>query len=77
MIKETKKKRKPRELVLRFRKNDPAHNLLAATQHWVMANGGSVIVIGGVDILPEGMNKYRVCIGVLGREPKKDKNANS
>ncbi len=63
-----KVKRFPR---LRFRKNDPAHNLLAATQHWVQANGGEIIVGGGIGIMREGPNKYRVCIGCLGREPSK------
>lgn len=66
-----RKKKKPRLLRLRFRKNDPAHNLLAATQAWILANGGSAIVLGGIAIMPESPMKYRVCIGALGTPPKK------
>ena len=60
---------------MRFRKNDPAHNLLAATQHWVKANGGALVVIGGIGILREGEHKFRVCVGCLGREPVKTNGA--
>ena len=58
---------------MRFRKNDPAHNLLAATQHWVKANGGVLVVIGGIRILHEGKHKFKVCVGCLGRMPEKSK----
>jgi len=73
-----KRKRKPRWKVLRYRKNDPAHNLLVATQRWVHANGGQIVVIGGIGILDEHNplvswteGKYRVCVGCLGQLPKK------
>lgn len=68
-----KKRKKPRLIRMRFRKNDPSHNLLAATQAWILANGGSALVIGGIGIMHEGEMKYRVCIGALGRKPTKEK----
>jgi len=62
---------------LRFRKNDPGHNLLAATQHWIKANGGNAIVIGGIGVMEEGEFKYRICVSAMGRLPLKEpKNAN-
>lgn len=71
-----RKKRKKGLITLRFRKDDPTHNLLAATQHWIKANGGSAIVIGGIGLLREGEFKYRVCVGAMGRCPEKEpKNA--
>lgn len=68
-----KKPRKPRLIRLRFRKNDPSHNLVAATQAWILANGGNAIVLGGISIMNEGALRYRVCIGALGRAPTKEK----
>lgn len=59
---------------LRFRKDDPDHNLLAAAQHWIRAHGGEVAVIGGMEVqswpgdLP---NNFRVAIHCLGRQPVK------
>jgi hypothetical protein len=74
----TRKKRKARAIHLRFRKNDPTHNLIAATQHWIKANGGSAIVLGSIGIMCEGAFKYSVCIGAMGRPPEKEKtDANS
>lgn len=68
----SKKKRKT-TITLRFRKNDPSHNLLAAAQHWIKANGGTAVVIGGIGLLSEGKFKYRVCIGAMGKMPIKEK----
>lgn len=68
------KRKKARYLPLRFRKADRAHNLQAAVQHWVHANGGSVSVIGGIEIITmpdEAPYKYRVAVGCLGRRPEK------
>lgn len=66
-----KKPRKVRNICLRFRKGDPSHNLLAAVQHWVRANGGSLVVIGGVEIQDwhESPNHYRIAVKCLGRRP--------
>jgi len=36
---------------LRFRKNDPEHNLYAAVQHYIKARGGKAVVIGGVQVV--------------------------
>jgi len=67
------KSSKRRMTRLRFRKNDPAHNLMAATQHWILANGGTAVVLGGVGLMRESEYKYQVCIGALGRAPEKPK----
>lgn len=59
--------------LLRFRKKDHAHNLLAAAQRWLRANGGDAIVIGGIDIITmpgEAESKFRIAVGCLGRRPK-------
>jgi hypothetical protein len=58
---------------LRFRKNDPAHNLMAAVQHWVKANGGDLIVIGGIETqtMPGDTYRFKVAIGCTGRRPEK------
>lgn len=61
-------------ILLRFRKNDHAHNLLAAAQRWLRANGGDAIVIGGIEIITwpgDTESKFRIAVGVLGRRPKK------
>lgn len=80
MAKPKKKKRKQRWVVLRYRKNDPDHNIIVATQRWIHAHGGTAIVIGGVGILDEenpfvlGTKfKYQVCIGAMGQKPMKEK----
>jgi hypothetical protein len=64
-------RKKPRFIRMRFRKGDPAHNLLAATQHWVMANGGSVAVIGGIEIQDwkESPHHFRIAVRCLGVAP--------
>jgi hypothetical protein len=71
------KKRKRPWRWLRYRKNDPAHNLLVAAQRWIHANGGTAVLIGGVGILdqanpfiPGTQGKYQVCVGVLGKIPE-------
>lgn len=67
-----KKKPKAKTIILRFRKNDPAHNLQAAAQHWLRANGGDAIVMGGIGILDEGAHKFQICVGIVGRKPVKE-----
>jgi len=67
-----KRAKRPRLQRLRFRKNDPVHNLLAAVQHWTLARGGMTIVLGGIEVQrwpgdPDG--KFKVAIGCLGRPP--------
>jgi hypothetical protein len=66
-------KKKGRMLHMRFRKNDPTHNLLAATQHWVKANGGAAIVIGGIGLMKEPFDefRYKIVVGCTGRPPIK------
>lgn len=72
------KKKKPRWRWMRFRKGDHAHNLIAAAQHWIHANGGTAVVLGGIGVMDEEnpflegtKGKYRVCIGALGQKPKR------
>jgi hypothetical protein len=60
--------------MMRFRKNDHAHNLLAAVERYIRANGGKVIVIGGIEIQKwpdDGEFKFKVAVGCSGRQPKK------
>ena len=66
------KRRKQKWTVLRFRRNDPAHNLHAAVTHWVRANGGRCVVTSGPEIQDwqEGEYKFRVAISCVGRKPK-------
>lgn len=63
--------KKPRKFpLLRFRKNDPEHNLLAATQRWVRANGGELLVTGGIGLIHNwDERKFHVTVGCLGRKP--------
>jgi hypothetical protein len=70
----TKKRSKRNWRVMRFRKGDPAHNLLAATTHWIKANGGTAVVIGGIEVQQwpqDGAYVYRVAIRATGRPPRK------
>lgn len=68
-------KRKRRSIHMRFRKNDPAHNLLAAVQHWVKARGGSLVVLGGIEVQDwfDGPGLFRVAVKCLGTSPKATK----
>ncbi len=69
-------KKKPKTIHLRFRKNDPSHNLLAAVQHWVKANGGNTIVIGGIEVqsIPyDALYKFKIAVSCMGRRPEKAK----
>lgn len=70
---EMAKRRKPKFIKLRFRKNDPDHNLLAAAQHWVHAHGGTIIVGGGIELQQwpgAPMGQYRIAVRCVGRLPK-------
>jgi len=65
-----------RRTVLRFRKNDATHNVLAATQRWIVKNNGDAVVISGIEILEwpgDPAFKYHVAVGVVGRKPEKPK----
>ena len=68
-------KKKPARLIhLRFRKNDPEHNLHVAVQHFVKAHGGALVLTGPIQIIrepfdPEG--KFKVALVCMGRAPKK------
>jgi hypothetical protein len=68
-----KAKKKKRVIRLRFRKNDAAHNLLAAVQHWVIANGGKLVMVGGIETQSMSPSDYRfkVAIGCIGDRPEK------
>jgi len=70
--------KKRRAIRMRFRKNDPNHNLLAATQHWIKANGGDAIVIGGIGLMKEPLDdlRYKIVIGAMGRAPQKSEAGN-
>jgi hypothetical protein len=66
------KRKKKRLTAMRFRKGDPAHNLLAATQHWVHANGGKLLVVGGIGLMSNNLDRYKfsVVVGCMGRKPE-------
>jgi hypothetical protein len=57
---------------LRFRKNDPEHNLIVAAQQVILARGGTALVLGPVQVIhwPGDEFKYHVAVEVVGRPPK-------
>jgi hypothetical protein len=67
------KKRNRRWTWLRYRKGDHAHNLMVAAQHWIHANRGTAVVLGGIEIIqfPGEAYKYRVAISAVGATPQK------
>jgi hypothetical protein len=72
-MKTKRKRREPTYTRLRFRKRDYAHNLQAAVQHWVHANGGSLVLVGAIEIQEWGerVGVFRVAVRCLGRKPEK------
>jgi hypothetical protein len=71
MTKPKPKKRKPRWKMLRWRRGDHVHNIHVAVQRWIHANGGTLVVSGGLELQDwqEGLGKYRVALRCLGRRP--------
>lgn len=69
MVKKSRKK--PRFAMMRFRRNDPSHNLRAAVRKYVHANGGTITVIGGIEFQAWGESAahFRVAIRCLGQKP--------
>lgn len=72
-----KRKRRP-YTVMRFRKGDPVHNLMAAAQHWLISHGSYPVVVGGIGIIdqenafvPGSSHKFQVCVGMIGEKPVK------
>lgn len=63
-------------IAMRWRKNDHTHNVLCAVNRWVRSHGGKLIIIGGIEVLDygEGMGKFKVAIGCLGKKPTKKAN---
>ena len=62
---------KPRWRTLRYRKNDPGHNVLVAVSRWIRANKGTAVVIGGIGLMDQGENRYSVVVGALGKKPER------
>lgn len=65
--------KKSKTTLLRFRKGDHAHNLIAAAQRWLRANGGDALVMGGIGILTmpgDAEARFSITVGCLGRRPK-------
>lgn len=65
---------KRRRTKMRFRKNDPGHNLLAACQHWIEHHEGRAVVIGGIEIQKwplAGPLRYKIAVNVTGTPPKR------
>jgi hypothetical protein len=74
-VKKAKRKKKPAWRMMRFRikKEDPNHNLFAAAQRWIHANGGTSVVMGGVEVQDwsDGESRYKVALAVIGKRPEK------
>jgi hypothetical protein len=58
--------------MLRWRKHDHVHNLYVAVQRYVHANGGTIAVIGGLEVQDflEGESKFKVAVRCLGKRPQ-------
>ena len=61
-------------VTLRYRKNDPAHNVYVAVQRFIKANGGTAVVMGGIEVQAESAESfnYKIAVSVSGRRPTKD-----
>ena len=73
-VKTKKKRARPKWTTLRFRKNDPTHNVLAAVSRWIRAHNGTDVVIGGVEVIQfpgDAAFNYRVAVKVTGKLPVK------
>jgi hypothetical protein len=60
---------------MRYRKNDPAHNLLVAASRFIRAKGGSLLIIGPIEVQewPEDRaGMFRLAVKCLGRKPNKE-----
>ena len=67
-----KKKRKSHGLYKpRFRKDDHVHNVQAAIIRWIRANGGTILMGGGVSIMDLSGFNYFVGMKCNGRKPEK------
>lgn len=62
---------------MKYRKDDPAHNVMVAVQRWIHANKGTALVMSGVEVQDwgDGEGKYRVAVQILGVKPVKRKPA--
>ena len=58
---------------LRYRKNDPGHNVIVSVQRWIHANGGTAVVLGGIGLMDMGEFRYGVVISATGKRPEKPK----
>lgn len=67
-----KKHKKPKYTTLRFRKDDPGHNLLAAAQRWLRHNGGEAVLLGGIGLMETHLsNRFYITVAAVGRPPQK------
>lgn len=71
------KKRKTKWTWLRYRDGDLAHNVQVAIQRWIHANGGTAVVMSGVQVITMPGDRefnYHVAIHCTGQLPvKKEK----
>jgi hypothetical protein len=72
------KRNRRRFSAMRYRKDDPTHNLLCAANRYIRAHGGNLVIIGPIEIqdFGDGMGKFKLTVGCLGKKPVK-KEANS
>lgn len=68
-----RKTRKRKYCVMRWRKNDPTHNLYKAVRDYVRSHSGSIVIIGGVSVQQfpaEPEFKYHIAVGCVGKKPE-------
>lgn len=64
--------RMPKYRVMRWRKNDPTHNLYKAVRDYIISKNGDVLVIGGIQIQKwptDPAFTYQVAVKCTGRKP--------
>ena len=56
---------------MKIKGRGPEDRLLAAVQNYVVKRGGSLIVVGGIEIQDwhEGKGKFKLAVRCLGRRP--------
>lgn len=61
-------------MILRYRKNDPAHNFIVAANRFVTARGGKIIVAGPIQLIRmpgDGPGKFKIAVSCIGKYPDK------
>lgn len=64
-------RRKRKWTWLRYRKNDPSHNVLVAVQRWIAANNGTAVVLGGIGVRELAAFRYSIVVDAVGKPPRR------